>query len=429
MAEDRELDHLQDEHDRAYERQQAAWQQQDNAWQKRVACRDQLGESRDRQQRAYAEQQAAWEQRRATQDATSRVYETRQAAYDDQQRAWEELNRLRDRNGPRIGSLRDEHDAIFERIKSLSSDIDDAFARGNKNDAFEMIEDVKRLRDEIRYLPPQWRELTAEINDAKNAHARASDHFRPLQDEFTRLRRIADAAKATHEAATTKFKAAQALRIDDQAKFEAAKAEHERRLEEFKNAKQENSRTQGAFKRRLNELRAEQQQRKYDNRSLAEQAGVPREYLDDVWVSIDAVGNVNIYFGGVGEPVGPGHGHYVMDATGTVTYRRDVGNAHGGHNFTATASKHSLWTPAGSQPPDGGIIAGTRGGVDQIVSFKTGGKTGDQTLIADGDFTKDAAANNRFTGTKGHRGHNHYGSKEEGGQIDEDRGKYTGPGH
>lgn len=79
--------------------------------------------------------------------------------------------------------------------------------------------------------------------------------------------------------------------------------------------------------------------------------------------------------------------------------------------------KHSTWEPRGSQPPDVGIIAGT----DQVVSFKTGGPTGDQTLIADGDYSDDKQGFDQ--------NHNHYGSGREGGWIDQDRGHYTGPDH
>ena len=43
--------------------------------------------------------------------------------------------------------------------------------------------------------------------------------------------------------------------------------------------------------------------------------------------------NTNIYFGGVGKPDGLGHGHYVMDPGGNVTYRRDPFDPHGAQNF------------------------------------------------------------------------------------------------
>lgn len=48
----------------------------------------------------------------------------------------------------------------------------------------------------------------------------------------------------------------------------------------------------------------------------------------------DSDGNTNIYFGGIGKPDGPGHGHYVMDQYGTVTYMRNPSDPHGTQNFT-----------------------------------------------------------------------------------------------
>jgi hypothetical protein len=214
--------------------------------------------------------------------------------------------------------------------------------------------------------------------------------------------------------------------------FERARGEHgraredqERAQAEFKRAKSEFDRSDAAFRARLAVVRVERQKRKDDKRSLAQRAGVPFQYLDDLYVSTEPDGTVNIYFGGLGSPEGPGHGHYVMDAYGNVTYARDPTDDHGAHNFADFAERQRLrvstWEPRASEPPDVGIIAGTPGGLDHMVSFKTGGPTGDQTLIANGDYSDDK------DGFDEH--HNHYGSKREGGWIDEDRGHYTGPDH
>jgi hypothetical protein len=55
----------------------------------------------------------------------------------------------------------------------------------------------------------------------------------------------------------------------------------------------------------------------------------------DLLKYVSQQGNVyNIYFGGVGKPNGPGHGHYAMDRSGKVTYQRDPFDMHGGQNFT-----------------------------------------------------------------------------------------------
>lgn len=46
-----------------------------------------------------------------------------------------------------------------------------------------------------------------------------------------------------------------------------------------------------------------------------------------------ADGAVSIYFGGASKPDGPGHGHYVMDRNGKVTYKRDPFDEYGAQNF------------------------------------------------------------------------------------------------
>ncbi|MGH8542055.1 MAG: hypothetical protein ACREX3_00060 [Gammaproteobacteria bacterium] len=80
--------------------------------------------------------------------------------------------------------------------------------------------------------------------------------------------------------------------------------------------------------------------------------------------------------------------------------------------------QQSNWTPRASQPPDVGVIAGT----DHVTSFKTGGRSGDETLIADGDYSDDPEGFNRNDdGSKAHDHHGRSGSKS--------RGRYTGPGH
>lgn len=84
------------------------------------------------------------------------------------------------------------------------------------------------------------------------------------------------------------------------------------------------------------------------------------------------------------------------------------------------SAQPSRWTPAGSQNPDVGVIEGT----DHVVSFKTGGRNGDETLIADGDYSDN---NEGFRGEGAQKHHDHYGSAREGGWIDEVRGFFTDP--
>ena len=115
--------------------------------------------------------------------------------------------------------------------------------------------------------------------------------------------------------------------------FDEAKRVHERSQDEFKAAKAEFDHAAAAFQSRLDVVKRQAQSKKANKRAIAERAGVPFQYRDNVWVSTDSDGNTNIYFGGVGGPNGPGHGHYVTDRSGKVTYRRDPFDPHGSQNF------------------------------------------------------------------------------------------------
>jgi hypothetical protein len=97
-----------------------------------------------------------------------------------------------------------------------------------------------------------------------------------------------------------------------------------------------------------------------------------------------------------------------------VRARRDRDREQGG----------SHWTPASSQNPDAGVIEGT----DHVVSFKTGGRNGDETLIVDGDYSKGDGTGAKEAGKYFDDHHDHYGSKskQEGGWIDQVRGLFSG---
>lgn len=102
----------------------------------------------------------------------------------------------------------------------------------------------------------------------------------------------------------------------------------------FKAAKADFDRAAKAFRDRLAVVKQQNGKKIEDKRDIARKAGVPYQYLDKVWVSKDSNGNTNIYFGGAGTPNGPGHGHYVVDKTDKVTYKRDPLDQHGAQNFT-----------------------------------------------------------------------------------------------
>jgi hypothetical protein len=140
-------------------------------------------------------------------------------------------------------------------------------------------------------------------------------------------------AKASYEPYKKTFEEAKIAfgRIKDD--HEQAKIAHERANDEFKRAKTDFDSATKAFQARLTELKSENIKRKESNRAIAAKAGVPYQYRDNVYVSEGPDGTINIYFGGMGQSDGFGHGHYAMDSSGNITYKREPFDPHGHQNF------------------------------------------------------------------------------------------------
>ncbi len=161
--------------------------------------------------------------------------------------------------------------------------------------------------------------------DSLNARSQAlAAERRQLVSEIRAARERLNAAKPAFQAAKGEFARAQQT-------FHSARAEHELAEAEFKRAKAEFESYTKAFRSRLDELKSASRKKR---KELAAKAGVPLQCQNDVWISTEPSGNVNIYFGGVDKPDSPGHGHYVMGRNGVVTYRRDPFAPHGAQNFT-----------------------------------------------------------------------------------------------
>jgi hypothetical protein len=278
MAKDAELDRLKAAQDLAFSRKQTAFQTQD----------------------------AAWKRRKAAGDKMHGAFEEKDRAYHAQQSAWDDLQRLRDSKGPRIGQLNDLQERAFQNMKSSYDSASSAFDRRDGAGAKSYAEQGRSYKAESQGYVEERRRLVAELRSAGDNQKSYAPAFQAAKGRF-------DSAKR---------------------EFDAAKAAHERTQTEFKAAKEAFDKASSAFKAQLDSVKAQNAKKKNDKRSIAEKAGVPYQYLDKVYVSKDANGNTNIYFGGMGEPNGPGHGHYVVDRSGKVTYKREPYEEHGGKNFT-----------------------------------------------------------------------------------------------
>lgn len=279
MAKDAELDRLKAAQDSAFQRKQTAYQVQQRAWDKRSAARD----------------------------AMNRAYDAKQSAYQEQDRTWQYCQSVRNANGSRIDSLNARQEQSYQNMRSSFDSASSAHDRGDGASARSYADQGHAYKAESQDCVAERRRLVDEIRQARVPHDAAKASFQQAKADF-------DTAKRT---------------------FEQAKAEHERATADFKRAKTDFTTAADAFKRRLEHVKAEGQKRRDDKKSTATRAGVPYQYQDNVWVSTDRDGNTNIYFGGAGKPDGPGHGHYVMDRNGTVTYKRDPFDPHGAQNFEA----------------------------------------------------------------------------------------------
>lgn len=257
-----------------------------------------------RKQTAYQVQQRAWEKRSSARNALNRANEAKQSAYQEQDRTWQYYQNVRNSNGPRIDSLNAQQESAFQNMKRSYDAASSAYDRRDGASASSYAAEGRRYKEEAQRHVAERRRLVEEIRSARASHETSKPAFQRAKDDFS-------AAKRT---------------------FDSAKAEHERAQNEFKCAKTEFDQVAKAFKSRLEKVKAEGKKRREDKKSIANSAGVPHQYRDNVWISTDSDGNTNIYFGGVGKPNGPGHGHYVMDRSGKVTYKRDPFDPHGVQN-------------------------------------------------------------------------------------------------
>lgn len=258
-----------------------------------------------RKQTAYQAQQRAWERLGVARSAMNQAFEAKQRAYAEQDRTWQHYQSVRGSNGPRIDQLNAQQEEAYQNMGRAFDTASSAYGRRDGAGAASYAAEGHRYKAESQGYVAERRRLVQEIRSAREQHEMSKPAFQRAKDDFS-------AAKRT---------------------FDSAKAEHERAQTEFKRAKADFDSCAKAFRSRLERVRAENKKRRDDKRSIAAKAGVPVQYLDNVWVSADSNGNTNIYFGGVGKPNGPGHGHYVIDRSSQVTYKRDPFDPHGAQNF------------------------------------------------------------------------------------------------
>jgi hypothetical protein len=355
VAKDAELDRLTTTQDQTFKRQQDAWQAQDQAWKQRSSARD----------------------------ALEKAYQDKQRAYEVQESTWQDFLRAK-QDGPRIDSLNAQQEAAFQNMKTAFDNASAAYNSRNGAAAGSYAAEGHRYKAEAQRHVAERRLIVDKIR----------------------------AARARHEATKPAFQTAKAQFAQVKAAYDRAKEDHVRKQDEFKRAKAEFVTAKDAFHKRLAVVQADSKKRKDDKRALAERAGVPYQYRDDVYITWQLDGTVNIYFGGLGTPDGPGHGHYALTSSGEVPYKRDPFDPHGAQNFEGP----------GKDGHSGGFSQSHHGWIDgHPVTFAFGwGTRRDHTLIADGHLSWEAFRDSP--------NHDHYGPGDGPSNNGTLRRTYTGPG-
>ena len=260
--------------------------------------------AKQQQQTAWQAQQTAWEKLSSARDEMNHAYEAQQTAYANQQAAWDAYMSVKQANGPRIDSLNSQQERAYHNMVSAFESASSAYYARDGASARMYADQGHAYKAESQACVTERRQLVAKIRTAREQFEAVRPAFQRAKSEYTQARQ----------------------------EFLSAKAEHERAQAEFNKAKAEFDACAKAFKDRLDELKSAHRKRRKEKKSIAEKAGVPLQYQDNVLISTDPDGITNIYFGGIGKP--NGHGHYAMDRNGTVTYRREPFDPHGTQNFT-----------------------------------------------------------------------------------------------
>jgi hypothetical protein len=255
---------------------------------------------------SYQKQQDSWKRLSDARDKMNRAFEAKQSNFEAQEREWQDCQSVSDRNGPRIERLNSDQEIAYQNMKNAFDKASTAHDSRDGASAKTYSNEGHSYKAEAQKCVEERRRLIEECKNARSRHAPYKKIFEEAKIAFGR-------AKDEHE---------------------QAKAAHERANDDFKRAKTEFSTAAKAFKARLDELKSQNTKRKMGKRAIAAKVGIPYQYRDDVHISEEDDGTTNIYFGGIGEPAGPGHGHYVLDSSGNITYKREPWDQHGPQNFT-----------------------------------------------------------------------------------------------
>ena len=289
MSGNYELDSLKSVEQDAFERKQRAWET--------------YADLRERCSNAHDTMEFAWHDRVAAREEMNSEYEGLRQVKEYSRQVWDEYGRVRDSNYYEIERLRAEADSEHQQMIDCFEKASECYEYGDKAEApywSQQGHEHKERRDELN---EEVRRLCEEVKSAKqDAEFRAP---RADSSVFLRAKAEFESTKARHEAAQSEFKRFKAERDQAKAEFDSAQAEYIRAKE--------------AFRRKLEEVKANSQR---ERDRVLDKAGVSYSERKDAKIVKKPDGTTQVYHGGIGSGDGYGHGHTALDQFGRKTYDR-----------------------------------------------------------------------------------------------------------
>lgn len=240
-----------------------------------------------------------------TKDALSKAFEDKHQAYADQQSTWQEHHDVHQVNDARIKKLDSKQEKAYLKMRKAYENAEDYYSSRNGESASIYSGKGERHKRKSKAFSAERRQLVDEIIAVNGKFALSKIAFEQSKINFEEVKNEYDTAKSNYDLAKS----------------------------DFYLAKQELEDATKAYKDRLHSAILRQKLNPEKEYELAKQSGVPTQYLHAMTVRYLISGDIDFFFGGMGDPIGPGHGHYVVSRDGTVKYRRDPLDYHLSRKF------------------------------------------------------------------------------------------------
>jgi len=274
-----ELGRLKAEKNKAFRRQQSAYQE--------------LESTGDHRTQAKKELDVSWQK---LQSAKERM----DNAYHDNQQTWDRYKSQQESLSRQIEYEKSQADSLHQHMSDAFDRASNEFSYGDKSLAPAYAAEGNRYKAELQSVNAEVKGLVAQSKSLP----RPNSSFQ--------------SCKASYNTAKSELQSTQNH-------YSLAKAEHESAKARFRQARREFQQANEAFKARLRKVKAENEHEYEKQRDVARKAGVPESQIDAVKVRYDPLkGKNDVYFGGLGEADGLGHGHAVVDDSGNIEYLRGV---------------------------------------------------------------------------------------------------------